>query len=389
VCCWRCTQKRLALADGGLRDAAPVQQTRVPLSNGLVAIVRTGELVHGDGTLGVHADSVVARDAGMSADVALQTAMTMLRSPARLPLAARPLPVLVPPARTPVFYDTTAYPFMGARLLGGFRLWSAMRARHAHRDLYDDDLDAVFDRVIPRLEAARSAEEYAKGIAELAASLDDTEGALLGTSASAVIGEAAMPFRVRSAEGRVHVTDVVRDSTTTALGIVPGTEITAFDGFPMVAWLSEHRRVQPASNDWSRTRALMRQLSRGRIGDVVMKVRDANNRERTLTVPRTVAYREALPVVSTGGRATTGRRHRLCRCRATLRRNTRRGIADGPRCTRTGPRLARALTIDERTPAAPTGNPTALDGRPRDPADADRAVLRDHSRSDRDVRRCP
>ena len=291
------------LADGGLRDAAPVQQTRVPLSNGLVAIVRTGELVHGDGTLGVHADSVVARDAGMSADVALQTAMTMLRSPARLPLAARPLPVLVPPARTPIFYDTTAYPFMGARLLGGFRLWSAMRARHAHRDLYDDDLDAVFDRVIPRLEAARSAEEYAKGIAELAASLDDTEGALLGTSASAVIGEAAMPFRVRSAEGRVHVTDVVRDSTTTALAIVPGTEITAFDGFPMVAWLSEHRRVQPASNDWSRTRALMQQLSRGRIGDVVMKVRDANNRERTLTVPRTVAYREALPVVERTGAA--------------------------------------------------------------------------------------
>lgn len=289
------------IADGALRDAAPVSHTRVPLSEGLVAVVRTGELVHGDGSVGVLADTTVARSTSSADDLARQAALTMLRGSAKLPLAPRPLPVLVPPAATPVFYDTTSYPFMGARLLAGFRVFSAMRARHAHRDLYDDDLDAVFERVIPRLEGARSAAEYAKGLAELAASLDDPEGRLTGGSAEQVIGEAAVPFRVRAAEGRVFITDIVRDSTTTALALTPGAEITAFDGYPTVAWISEHRRAQPASNDWSRLRAIMQHMSRGAVGDVVVKLRDGSNRERTVTVRRTLAYREALPTVERPG----------------------------------------------------------------------------------------
>ncbi|MEQ1692677.1 MAG: S41 family peptidase, partial [Gemmatimonas sp.] len=40
---------------------------------------------------------------------------------------------------------------------------------------------------------------------------------------------------------------------------------------------------------------LTRQMSRGRPGEVVVRVRDANNRERTLTVPRRNAYRAMLP----------------------------------------------------------------------------------------------
>jgi Peptidase family S41 len=289
------------LADGALRDAAPVSRARVPLSAGLVAVVRTGELVHGDGSIGVLADTVIARSTSSADDLARQAALTMLRGSSKLPLAPRPLPVLVPPAATPVFYDTTSYPFMGARLLGGFRMFSAMRARHAHRDLYDDDLDAVFERVIPRLEAARTAEEYAKGLADLAASLDDPEGRLTGASAEQVIGAAAVPFRVRAAEGRVFITDVVRDSMTSALALTPGAEITAFDGYPTVAWISEHRRAQPASNEWSRLRAITQQMSRGSAGDVVVKLRDVSNRDRTVTVPRTLGHRAALPTVERPG----------------------------------------------------------------------------------------
>jgi len=289
------------VAEGGLRDAAPVSRTRVPLADNLVAVVRTGELVHADGSVGVLADTILPSTPGNSADSARQIALTMLRGTTRLPLAARPLPITLPPAATPVFYDTTSYPFMGARLLGGFRLFSAMRARHAHRDLYDDDLDAVFERVIPMLEAARNEDEYAKAMAELAASLDDPEGVLQGPAAEARLGLAAVPFRVRAIDGRVYITDVVRDSVTSSRALTPGLEVTSFDGYPTVAWISEHRRAQPASNDWTRLRAITRQMSRGRTGDVVVKVRDATNRERTVTVPRTEAYRALLPTVERPG----------------------------------------------------------------------------------------
>jgi C-terminal processing protease CtpA/Prc len=283
------------VADGGLRDAAPVQRVRLPLAAGMIATIRVGELLHADGSLDVVADTTIAR--ASTGDAALQAAMAMLRAPAPLPLSERPLWPIALPAVTPTFFDTTAYPFMGARLLSGFRLWSTMRARHAHRDLYDDDLDAVFARVLPRLEAATRAGEYAMAMSDLAASLDDTEGRLQGDAYEAVVGDAALPFRVRLAEGRAFITDVIRDSVTTAMQLVPGAEIVALDGFPTVAWLSEHRRIAPASNDWTRARALAEQMSRGQPGEVMVRVRDVNGRERALSVPRSTAYRVALPRV--------------------------------------------------------------------------------------------
>jgi len=293
------------IAVGGLRDAAALPRVRVPISSEFAITVRVGELVHADGSMGVEPDTTLPRTISSTDDDAMQMALSMLRAPARLPLADRPVPPTIGPAVMPVFYDTTAYPFMGARVLAGFRLWSTMRARFAHRDLFEDDLDAVFERVIPRLEAARNAEEYAKSIAELAASLDDTEGVPQGVSYDAVVGAAALPFRVRQAEGHVFITDVVRDSATLALSLVPGTEIVALDGYPTVAWLSEHRRVAPSSNDWTRARALTQQMSRGREGEAMVKVRDMNNRERTLTVPRRVVYRASLPAVERPSSAPT------------------------------------------------------------------------------------
>ena len=288
---------RLSLfADGGLRDASPVSRVRVPISDRLMLTVRVGELVHDDGSFDVVADSTIVRGSEAT-DLAKQSALTVLRGTSRLPFATRPEIALVAPARTPVFYDTTSYPFMGARVLGGFRLWSAMRARHAHRDLYDDDLDAVFERVIPKLEAAQSAEDYAKAIADLATSTDDAEAALQGASMDNVIGIASLPFRVRSAEGRLWITDVVRDSLTTALNLVPGTEILTLDGYPIVAWLSDHRHIMPAANDWTRLQSQLSQFSRGRAVDAVVRVRDLNNRERTISMPRKAAYRYALPSV--------------------------------------------------------------------------------------------
>jgi C-terminal processing protease CtpA/Prc len=170
-----------------------------------------------------------------------------------------------------------------------------MRARHAYRDLYDDDIDAVLERVLPQLEAASSSASYAKAVAELAASTNDPSGAVRGVTIEAMRGDASLPFRVRGADGRVLLSDVIRDSTTTRLALTNGTELVAVDGFPIPAWISEHARTDPSTNEWSRLAALLTMLPRGRAGEALVRVRDANNRERGITVPRRVAYREALP----------------------------------------------------------------------------------------------
>ncbi len=284
-----------------LDAAAGVSTVRLPLASGYVVRVRTGELQHADGTIGLIADTTVAMTAGNSVSApdstpALRAALQLLRN-GRMPRAKRTPMSDVAAAALPVRMDNQNYPTMGARLLAGFRLWSAMRTRHVNRDLYDEDLDAVFERVIPRLEAARNEQQYAVAIGDLATALDDAEGVLRGPSVETWLGTSVAPFRVRFIEGRAIITDVVRDAASSMLALTSGTEIVAADGFPLAAWQAEHRRIGATSNEWTRTREQMRVITRGPEGSALFKLRDASNKERSVELPRRAAYAALLPTV--------------------------------------------------------------------------------------------
>ncbi len=285
-------------------EASLVSSVRLAFAPGLTVRVRTGELLHTDGSVGIVADTLVpppasaesgARSSAADSAPALRAALHVVRT-GKAPRAKRAMPAQVPPAILPVTMDSQNYPSMGARLLAGFRLWSAMRARHVHRDLYDDDLDATLLRVIPRLEAARNEQQYAAAIGDLASTMDDAAGVLVGPSFQTWLGTSVAPFRVRMVEGRAIITDLVRDSATNASGLSVGTEVLAADGFPLSAWLSEHRRIGPVSNEWTRSREQMRVITRGPEGAALFKLRDATNRERSLELPRRATYVSALPI---------------------------------------------------------------------------------------------
>lgn len=284
------------VAEGGVRDDALVPSVRIDIGNGLSVRLRTGELVHADGSSGVVADTTVLPAAAPADSApALRAAMTLLRA-GRAPRAFR-FPLVRRPAALPAYYDSDPYPFMGARVLAGARLWSAMRARHAHRDLYDDDIDAVFARTIGRLEAARTAVQYAGALRDLVTSFDDAQVQLAGPSADSARGLASAPFRVRLIDGRAIITDVLNDADVRSAGLERGLEILAVDGFPIPAWLAEHRRDVSAPNDAARTDALMRLLPRGAEGGMLLRLRDANNRERQVTVTRRERFVPLLPTV--------------------------------------------------------------------------------------------
>lgn len=284
------------VAEEVVPDDALVPSVQLSVGQGLFVRLRTGELLHADGSSGIVIDTMVPRAASASDSApALRAAIAMLRS-GRFVRASRLAPVR-PRAALPGYYDTDPYPYMGARVLGGARVWSAMRARHAHRDLYDDDIDALFERTIPRLEAARYGSEYAATMQSLVSAFDDAQVALRGASMDSVQGIATLPFRVRWADGRAIITDVIADSTTRALGLTAGQELTAVDGFPLPAWVLEHRRSVSAPNDWSRLQQLAGLLPRGNPGASLVRVRDVTNRERQLNVPRRVEYMALQPQV--------------------------------------------------------------------------------------------
>lgn len=278
-------------------DGSLVTTDRHYIGNLVAARVRVGELVNADGTVGLSADTTVMPSvAATDSAPALRAALQIVRT-GRAPRAKRAALTIAPMAMLPMAMDNQNYPTMAVRLLAGFRLWSAMRWRHANRDLYDEELDAVLLRVIPKLEAARNEQQYAIAIGDLATALDDAAATLRGPSVQTWLGTSTAPFRVRYVEGRALITDLVRDSATTALGLTVGTEIVAADGYPLAAWMSEHRRIGAASNEWTRNRNQMRVMPLGPEGPALFKVRDAAGKERSISIPRRESYAALLPRV--------------------------------------------------------------------------------------------
>jgi hypothetical protein len=284
------------IAEEGVDDTPLVSSVVLPIADRVSVRLRTGELVHADGSTGLIADTVLPR-AAQASDSApvLRAALSLLRTN-RVARASR-VPTRRLPAVLPGYYDSDPYPFMGARLLAAARLWSAVRVRHVHRDLYDEDMDALLERTIPKLEAARVATEYAAALMPMVSALDDTPSNLWGRSADSVRGPASVPFRMRWIEERAIITDVIRDSVTKALSIDTGMEVTAADGFPLPAWIIDHRTAVSAPNSWSRLRALMPQLALGPSGGALFRLRDLMNRERQLNIPRRVDYVAPLVLV--------------------------------------------------------------------------------------------
>jgi C-terminal processing protease CtpA/Prc len=291
------TGRATLVAEEQVTDEPLVPTVRVPIGEGLVVQLRVGELLHADGSSGLVADTVVPAGTAAARDSApaMRAAVSLLRS-GRAVRVSRLAPVRAR-AALPSFYDTEPYPYLGARVLAGARIWSVMRARHAHRDLYDDDIDAVFERALPRLEGARSSREYASAVLSMVSFFDDAQASVRGAGVDSVLGTATLPFRVRWADGVAVIADVVRDSVTQALALQPGQEVVAVDGYPLPAWQLERRRDVSAPNDWSRAHQLMQRLPRGSAGNALLRVRDATGRERQLVVPRRAEYAALLAQV--------------------------------------------------------------------------------------------
>ena len=279
---WLVSEGRL---DGDLLASSVI----VSADESVTVRVRTGEMLFPPSLHALRADTVVpaTSPAGDGSSEALRAAVVLLRS-SRIPQASASSAsgsVSSAHSANSGATDTLPYPYMGARLLAAFKVWSIMRTQHAHQGTYDDDIDAVFARAIPRVESAQNREQYVRALGDLIASFDDSQVRLERRSTDSRAGDASAPFRTRVVEGRMIVTSMRPGASVP--GIAVGSEITAADGYPIAAWMQEHRRDMPASNDWARNRDLAELLSRGPKGNATFKVRDASGPERTVAVLRT------------------------------------------------------------------------------------------------------
>lgn len=290
------THQAVLVAEGALSDRSFVPTTRIALGDGLVAEVRTGELINADGKTGVPADTVLAPSSspGDSAP-AIRAAIQVARGKVAIPVSAASGTSM---SNAFVNSDLVAsnawtnahYPIMGARLLAAFKMWGTLRAFHAYNDLRDENVEDALQRFIPRIEAATDAYGYASAMLEYATTLNDAQAVMTSPTLVQHLGAAATPFVTRWIEGRAIVTQIASDDAGRATGLALGDEISAADGFPMPAYVSEHRKYGAASNEWTLYRNITSLIPRGPAGQGLFRVRDASNRERTINVSRTPDY---------------------------------------------------------------------------------------------------
>ncbi|MEP6834200.1 MAG: S41 family peptidase [Gemmatimonas sp.] len=279
------------VTDAPLSDHLLVPTRRIALGEQLSAFIRVGELLNADGSIGIVPDTMVAPsslpDSAPVIRTAIQIARGILSPHARIAVHEPPTSSATIASNA---WTTAHYPIMGARLLSVFKMWGTLRAFHAYSELRDESVDDALTRFIPRAEAATDAYSFSSVMLDYASTTNDAQSELTSPTIVQHLGAAAAPFATRWIEGRAIVTQIAPDDAGRASGLAPGDEITAADGYPMPAYVSEHRKYGPASNEWTALRNTMSLVPRGVPGDAVFKVRDANNRERSVTIPRSGTY---------------------------------------------------------------------------------------------------
>jgi len=263
----------------------------LPLGDGLVAELRLGELVNGDGTLAVAVDTVVAPAAG-AFDPALRSALALSRRAwARAGGADAPPPVSLSPV-TPEF-DSIATPVVGWRLVALYRLWGAIAYFHAYPERYPAPWEGQLERFIPRFEVARDSVRYALALAELLAGTADSHGFLTAPGWTTFTGSTPLPFSARIIEGRAIVTRLAADSLSFSVRV--GDEIVSVDGEPIGARTARVTPYIAASNAVARRRDALNLALRGPDSSMArLELRGADGRVRAVHVPRSGRFRPPL-----------------------------------------------------------------------------------------------
>ena len=279
------------VTDAPLGDRLLVPTRQIPIGQRFSAVIRVGELLNADGSVGIQPDTMVAPSTSADSAPVIRTAIQIARG--KLSPRARVATLEAPVSGATIAsnaWTNAHYPIMGARLLSVFKMWGTLRAFHAYNDLRDENLDDALLRFIPQVEAATDAYSYSSVMLEYATTMNDAQAEMRSPTILQHLGAAAAPFATRWIEGRAIVTQVAADDAGRATGLSVGDEITAADGYPMAAYASERRKYGPASNEWTGYRNTTELIPRGVPGGGIFKVRDANNRERTATIPRDATY---------------------------------------------------------------------------------------------------
>jgi C-terminal processing protease CtpA/Prc len=246
------------VAEGNIDDRAfarhgIARHFRMPLGEGLVAHVRTSEMVHPDGSVGLVPDAQVTGDGlAIALDIAARGFQRPARSPGRLVSREK-----APERR----YDETPYPSRSARALAAARIWAVFEWLSPYRLLMDGEWDEALRAGLRECAAADTPAEYHQAVLRMLARTDDTHSMAFSPLIDAFWGPAAPSVTVRYIESRPVVTAVWGSAVSAGLAI--GDVIVRVDGQPASERMELLSRHLAASTPQSRHRDAADRLLRG------------------------------------------------------------------------------------------------------------------------------
>jgi len=282
--------KGLIVAEGRLNEESLVRTKRHRMPDGVEVQLRLSELIRDDGTGGLTPDLTITAGDHPAGDAALKAAIDLAQNPkitagvrgVRLPAVGSP------PLEEP--YYQTPYPDVGHRLLAVFRIWSVFEYFFAYKDLMGEDWDAVLQQFLPRMESARTAEEYNLAVAAMLTHAHDSHISIRSRALFDYFGVPAA-VDVRWIENQPVVTSFRNPIAAKEAGIEVGDVILAIDGEPARSTIDRLAKYIPSSTPQALTRNVMDVLLNGKDGTAaVVMVRGRNDLAREVKVPRSRQY---------------------------------------------------------------------------------------------------
>lgn len=232
----------------------------LPLVDGWVAHVRTSELLHADGTVGLLADAVVNGDG-------LQLALDAAAG--RVPHATRAPATPAYRSKAPELpYDDNAYPTPELRVLAAFRFYAVFEWLYPYRDLIGREMGDILEEALPRLLAADDARQYHLAVAEMVARVGDTHSTVSSQTLSEEWGNAMPPVTLRPVEGRAVIVGLI-DPVAVQAGASVGDVVETVDDESATTRLAYLSRHISASSPGALRRDAVSRLLRGRDGSIV------------------------------------------------------------------------------------------------------------------------
>ena len=283
--------KGAVVAEGGAGDASVVTTQRLPLSDGLEAQIRLGELLYEDGSVGFQPDFTVptSKVAG-DQNPAFQRALALARNfkASSTPHKRAPASAAIRPDKP---YADPSYPAVEYRILAAFRVWGVINYFFPYKDLTGEDWDGVLREFIPRLEKAGNALEYNLTLAEMVTHIHDGHGFMWSPVLRDYFGASPAPVRVRMIEGLAVITGFLSEQAAKSAGADLGDVILKVDGEDAMARISRLAKYMSAStSQWQTYRAANVLLSGAENSEAVVTVRDLKDQVRDLKLPRKNAF---------------------------------------------------------------------------------------------------